>query len=72
MNIAEYDDNDLVDDSYFDTGIAGFEIAYTSESKTAIKKTAKNKLYVKRKLDMLQEKRQLAKATDMFYDEWQH
>jgi hypothetical protein len=72
MIISEYDDTDIADDSYLDTGISGFEIAYGTGNKTAIKRKAKRKLQVKRKLDLLQENRRLAKEIDTLYDEWEH
>jgi len=78
MNVNEYDDACLNDDislddaSYFDNGILGFEIAYGSGNKTAIKRKTKHKLVVKRKLDTLHEKRWLNRETNTLYDQWEH
>lgn len=72
MNISEYDDADLADDSYLGNGISGFEIAYGSGNKTAFKKTAKRKVQVKKKVDMMQEHRRLARNFNTMYDEWEH
>lgn len=67
MDMNEYDDNDFESDSYLDTGISGFEIAYGTVNKTAIKQKAKRKLQTKRKIDLLQENRRLARETDTLY-----
>lgn len=72
MSISEYDETDLADDSYSDVGVSGFQIAYSSGSRTAIKKTAKTKLKVKRKLDGFQERRRFAKETDTLFGDWEH
>lgn len=72
MSISEYDETDLADDSYNDIGILGFEIAYSSGNRTAIKKTAKNKLKIKRKLDNFQERRRMSKETDTLFGDWEH
>ena len=72
MNISDDGDIDLIDDSYGDTGILGFEIAYGSSNKTAIKKNARRKLQVKKRLDSLRETKQLSRNIDTLYDDWEH
>ncbi len=78
MNVSEYGDASLDenisldDDSCFNSGISGFEIAYGSGNKTAIKKKTKHKLIVKKRLDMLREKRWLDQETNTLFDEWEH
>ena len=69
MSTTEYDETDLSDDAYSEVGILGFEIAYSSGHTTAIKKTAKTKLRIKRKLDAFQERRRLAKEVNTLFDE---
>ncbi len=70
MNASEYESDDMFDDSMLDTGISGFQIAYGSSNKLAIKQKAKKKLQVKRKIDDLQENRRLARELDSFYGEF--
>ncbi|QDP01957.1 PA3496 family putative envelope integrity protein [Thalassotalea sp. PS06] len=71
MNSNDYDDvldTDLEgDDTYLETGLAGYEIAYGSKNKQALKRVARNKLKIKRKLDSLLEKRQLDRELSSFY-----
>lgn len=78
MNIITYEDNDIdmdVDENLiFDSGIAGFEIAYGSANKEmirkTIKKTAKQKYLTRQKLDSIREKRSIEKALNSFSDYW--
>lgn len=72
MNINEYDDANFDDDSYLETGISGFEIAYGSKNKIAIKQKVKKKLEIKRRLDSLEERRRLSREIDTLYGEFQH
>ncbi|KXJ49907.1 hypothetical protein [Cognaticolwellia aestuarii] len=70
MNIDTYADTDIDDDLNFDTGIAGFEIAYGSTNKTAMRKTAKQKYQVRKRLDSLTEKRSLDRQLNSLSDYW--
>ena len=70
MNIDTYDDTDIDDDSNFDTGIAGFEIAYGSTNKKAIRKTAKQTYRIRQRLDSLSEKRYLDRQLNSLSDYW--
>lgn len=70
MNIDTYADTDIDDDLSFDTGIAGFEIAYGSTNKATIRKTAKQKYRVRQKLDSLTEKRSLDRQLNSLSDYW--
>jgi hypothetical protein len=54
----------------FDTGITGFEIAYGSTNKNAMKKAARHKYQVKEKLDFLNEQRFLDKQLNSLSDYW--
>jgi hypothetical protein len=72
MSIYEYDEINVDDEPYLDTGISGFEIAYGSSNKSIIKRKVKNKLKTKRKLDMINEQRRLAQDIDTLYDRWEH
>ncbi len=69
---VEADDVDLdLDEALdFDSGIAGFEIAYGSINKKAIRKTAKQKHRIRQKLDSLREKRYLERQVDTLSDYW--
>ncbi|WP_394172451.1 PA3496 family putative envelope integrity protein [Thalassotalea litorea] len=70
MNSNDYDDDfetEIDDDEYQATGLAGFEIAYGSKNKQALKKAAKTKLKIKRRLDSLLEQRQLERELGSFY-----
>ncbi|MEW6989200.1 hypothetical protein AADZ91_00810 [Colwelliaceae bacterium 6441] len=68
MNIDTYDDVDI--DLNFETGIAGFEIAYGSINKKAMRRTVKYKQQLKDKLDSLSEKRMLDKQLNSLSDYW--
>lgn len=71
MNIDTYADTDIDDDDLnFDTGIAGFEIAYGSPNKKAMRKTAKQKYQLRQRLDSLNEKRFLDRELNSFSDYW--
>ena len=70
MNIDTYADTDIDDDLNFDTGIAGFEIAYGSTNKTAMRKTAKQKYQVRKRLDSLTEKRSLDRQLNSLSAYW--
>ena len=70
MNIDTYADTDIDDDLNFDTGIAGFEIAYGSTNKTAMRKTAKQKYQIRQRLDSLTEKRFLDRQLNSLSDYW--
>ncbi|SEK42839.1 hypothetical protein SAMN05216262_101337 [Colwellia chukchiensis] len=70
MNIDSYADPDIDDDLNFDTGIAGFEIAYSSSNKTVMRKTAKQKYQTRQRLDSLNEKRFLERQLDTLSDYW--
>ena len=70
MNIDTYADTDIDDDLNFDTGIAGFEIAYGSTNKKAIRKTAKQTYRVRQRLDSLNEKRYLDRQLNSLSDYW--
>lgn len=70
MNIDTYDDTDIDDDSNFDTGIAGFEIAYGSTNRKAIRKTAKQTYRIRQRLDSLSEKRYLDRQLNSLSDYW--
>lgn len=61
-------DEDL--DLDFETGIAGYEIAYGSVNKKAIRKTAKNKYHIRQKLDSINEKRSLDRQLNSFSHYW--
>ena len=64
------DDNDLI----FNSGIAGFEIAYGSKNKEMIKRnfkrTAKEQYQTRQKLDSIREKRAFEKENNPFSDYW--
>lgn len=68
MNIDTYDDVDI--DLNFEAGIAGFEIAYGSLNKKAMRRTVKYKQLIKDKLDSLSEKRLLDKQLNSLSDYW--
>jgi hypothetical protein len=68
MNIHSDEGGDT--DFNFDTGIAGFEIAYGSINTKAMKRTVKYKQQLKDKLDSLSEKRQLDKQLNSLSDYW--
>jgi hypothetical protein len=70
MNIDTYADTDIDEDSNFDTGIAGFEIAYGSANKKAMRKTAQKKYQVRQRLDSLTEKRFLDRQLNSLSDYW--
>jgi hypothetical protein len=72
VNIDKYvdTDTDIDEDSNFDTGIAGFEIAYGSTNKKAIKKTVKQTYQVRQKLDSLNEKKILDRQLNSLSDHW--
>lgn len=80
MNTDDYDDDlaldddemgiDVDDDLDFDTGIAGFQIAYGSSNKKTIKRSIKYKQQVREKLDSLSEKRFLDKQINSLSDYW--
>ena len=70
MDIDTYDDIDIDDDDEFDTGIAGFEIAYGTGNKKAIRRTAKYRYHIKQKLDSLHEKRFINRQIDTLSDFW--
>ena len=70
MNIDTYDDTDIDDDSNFDTGIAGFEIAYGSTNRKSIRKTAKQTYRIRQRLDSLSEKRYLDRQLNSLSDYW--
>ena len=70
MNVNQYDEADFNDDSYFDNAISAVEIDAGNNSTS--KKTPKQKLKIKRRLDSLHEKRKLARATNTLYDDWEH
>ena len=70
MNIDTYADTDIDDDLNFDTGIAGFEIAYGSANKKAIRKTAKQTYRIRQRLDSLNEKRYLDRQLNSLSDYW--
>ena len=63
-------DIDIDDDLSLDSGIAGFEIAYGSSNKKAIRKTAKQKFRIRQKLDSLSEKRFLDREINTLSDYW--
>ena len=69
MDIDTYDDTDINSDE-FDSGIAGFEIAYGTGNKKAMRRTAKHKYYIKQKLDSLHEKRFIDRQLDTLSDYW--
>ena len=75
MSIDIYEDTDtnveIDDDSDFESGIAGFEIAYGSGNKKAIKKAAKNKYHIRQKLDSINEKRSLDRQLNSFSNYWE-
>ena len=54
----------------FDTGIAGFEIAYGSTNKKAIRKISKHKNHIRQKLNSLSEKRFLDRQLNSLSDYW--
>jgi len=74
MSIDIYEDTntdvEIDDDSDFETGIAGFEIAYGSGNKKAIRKAAKSKYHIRQKLDSINEKRSLDRQLNSFSNYW--
>ena len=68
MSISIDTDEDI--DNNLDSGIAGFEIAYNSANKEAIRKAKNNQLHVKQKLDSINEKRSLDRQLDSFSNYW--
>jgi hypothetical protein len=68
MNRNIYEDTDIDVDNNSD--IEGFEIAYSSTNKKAIRKTKTNKYHIRQKLDSINEKRSLARQLDSFSDYW--
>lgn len=82
MNIDTYEeaepsidmDIDEETDLIFDTGIAGFEIAYSTKNKEIIKKnikrTAKEQYQTRQKLDSIREQRKIDKEINSFSDYW--
>jgi len=72
MNINIYDDTDININNNFDSGIAGFEIAYGSTNEKAIGKAMKKKYRIKQKLDSINEKRSLARQLDSFSNYWEY
>lgn len=65
----DFDENLLLS-----TGIAGFEIAYATSNKEAIKKankrSAKQKYLTRQKLDSIREKRSIERELNSFSDYW--
>ncbi|MBU2923825.1 hypothetical protein Q4506_15355 [Colwellia sp. 4_MG-2023] len=68
------EDIDADADLIFDTGIAGFEIAYGSKNKEMIKKnlkrSARQQYQTRQKLDSIREKRTFEKENNSFSDYW--
>lgn len=75
IDIYEGTDTDVEieidDDLDFGSGIAGFEIAYGSGNKKAIRKAAQNKYHIKQKLDSINEKRSLDRQLNSFSHYWE-
>lgn len=71
MSINTYEDTDIDIDNNLDSGIAGFEIAYSSANKEAIRKAKNNQYYVKQQLDLINEKKSLDKQLNSFSDYWE-
>ena len=69
MIIDTYDETDTIDDE-FDTGIAGYEIAYSSTHKTVTRKSAKQRYRVRQRLDSLCEDKMLNKQLNSLSDYW--
>lgn len=67
MSIDTYEEID----NNLDSGIAGFEIAYSSANKEAIRKAKNNQYHVKQKLDSINEKRSLDRQLNSFSDYWE-
>jgi hypothetical protein len=67
-------DTDSDSDLIFNTGIAGFEIAYSSKNKEMIRKnirkTAREQYKTRQKLDSIREKRTFEKENNSFSDYW--
>lgn len=66
----ELEDNDFNDDNYVKTGFSGFEVAYSSASKTPMKKSTKRQYQVKKKLDSLKERKLTERESYSNYDDW--
>jgi hypothetical protein len=74
LDLDEDTDTDTDTDLVFDTGIAGFEIAYGSKNKEMIKKnlkkSARQQYQTRQKLDSIREKRTFEKENNSFSDYW--
>lgn len=70
MSNDTYDDTDIDIDNNLDNDIEGFEIAYGSANKKAIRKTMKYKYHIRQKLDSITEKRSLDRQLDSFSKYW--
>ena len=70
IDTYEYTDTDI--DNNFDSGIADFQMAYSSTNKKAIRKIKKNQYHIRQKLDSINEKRSLARQLDSFSNYWEY
>ena len=69
MIIDTYDETDTIDDE-FETGISGYEIAYSSTHKTITRKSAKQRDRIRQRLDSLCENKVLNSQLNSFSDYW--
>ncbi|GAA6206053.1 MULTISPECIES: hypothetical protein [Thalassotalea] len=69
MIIDTYDETETINDE-FDSGIAGYEIAYSSTQKTMTRKSAKQRDRIRQRLDSLCEAKVLNKQLNSFSDYW--
>lgn len=71
MSTDTSEDTDIDIDNNVDSGLAGFQIAYSSVNKAAIRKAQNNQYQIKQKLDSINEKRSLDRQLNSFSDYWE-